>query len=340
MNQGEAVTGAQHWVGIDVSKRKLDVALMMAKGKMRNRVFPNDAGGYAALVAWVIGLAGSDGLCACMEATGPYSEGVATALFDAGWHVSVVNPARVKGFAQGGMTRNKTDDIDAGLIARFAERMQPDRWTAPTPQARALNALVGRLQDLEGMVQQERNREEGAQGQEQTIESIRTHVAWLQERIKELQKEIDDHIDRHPGLRGDVELMTSIPGVGNKTASKFVAIVGDLRRFKSAKALSAFIGVTPRLKESGSSVRGRSVISRMGHSTVRSALFMPAMVAQKHNHAMKAFSARLKANGLAPKAIVCACMHKLVHFLYAVVTSGVPFDPKRYLQRLDIQDGI
>lgn len=335
MNNGE-----ERWVGIDVSKSKLDVAVLDSRGKYKNHVFANDAKGHAALIAWVVDRLGVSRPCACMEATGPYSEALAIALSDAGWHVSVVNPARVKGFAQGELTRNKTDAIDAGLLARFGQLMRPEPWAAPPPEVRELRALVDRLQSLKDMLQQEGNRLEAAMNQPTMRASIESHLQWLHASIKALEQKIDDHIDRHPGLRDDARIIASIPGIGNMTAAKVIAYLGDVRRFRSAKALAAFIGVTPRLKQSGSSVRGRSTISRSGHASVRHALFMPAMVARRHNQAVKAFGDRLKQAGMAPKAVIGACMHKLVHLIYGVVKSGVPFDPQRAVMRLDIQDGI
>ncbi len=335
MNDGE-----ERWVGIDVSKSKLDVAVMDVRGKLKNHVFANDARGHAALIAWVADRVGQVRPFACMEATGPYSEALAIALCDAGWHVSVVNPARIKGFAQGELTRNKTDRVDAGVLARFGQLLRPEPWLAPTPEVRELRALVDRLQNLKDMAQQESNRLEGAMNQPTMRASIESHLLWLQESIKQLERQIDDHIDRHPGLREDARLITSIPGVGSTTAAKVIAYLGDVRRFKNAKALAAFIGVTPRLKQSGSSVRGRSVISRSGHSSVRHALFMPALVARRHNLAVRAFGDRLKQGGMAPKAVIGACMHKLVHLIYGVVKSGLPFDVQKNVMRLDTQDGI
>jgi transposase len=275
-----------------------------------------------------------------MEATGCYSEAVATALADGGWVVSVVNPARVKGFAQGELLRNKTDRTDAALLARFGQAMQPEPWVAPALELRQLRALVDRLQSLKEMHQQESNRLEAAMNQTGMRESIESHMTWLQDSIKQLERQIDDHIDGHPGLRDDARLISSIPGVGSATAAKVMAYLGDVRRFKNAKALSAFVGVTPRLKLSGSSVRGRSMISRSGHAAMRHSLYMPALVALKHNPIIKTFGARLKAHGLAPKAVVAASMHKLVHLIYGILKSGTPFNPQLTVHRLDFQDGI
>lgn len=331
------------WVGVDVSKRKLDVALMDERGKYKSRVFENTVNGFGALIAW-LEERGASRIDAhvCMESTGPYSEAPATVLADAGWSVSVVNPARVKGFAQSELVRNKTDRSDASLLARFCSALRPELWQPPAVEYRQLRALVDRLEDLKQMHQQEANRLEGHSlaESEQLIASVQQHMRWLQDRIVELDKQIDDHIDGHPNLRTDAELMRSIPGVGITTVSKVMAYVGDVRRFKSAKALAAFIGVTPRLKESGTSVKGRSMMSRTGHAAARSALYMPGVVAMKHNPAIRAMRERLLAAGLAKKAIVGASMRKLVHQIFGIVRSGCPYDPSLASARLDFQDGI
>lgn len=329
------------WVGIDVAKSKLDVALLDERGKVKNHVFANDAKGHALLIAWLLDRAGAAmQVHVCMEATGPYGEASATALADAGFVVSVVNPARVKGFAQSELVRNKTDRADAALLARFGQTMQPEPWVAPPPEVRELRALVDRLHSLKEMHQQEANRLESAMNQPGTRGSIESHLQWLQTSIKDLERQIDDHIDGHPRLRDDCTLITSIPGVGKTTAAKLLAYLGDVRRFKNGKALAAFIGVTPRLTLSGSSVRGRSMISRNGHAQVRHSLYMPALVALRHNPLVSVFGIRMRAAGLAPKAVIAACMHKLVLLVYGILKSRQPFNPNLGAIRLDFQVGI
>jgi transposase len=334
-------SSTRHWLGVDVSKLKLDVALLDERGKVKSRVFPNDATGVKQLLAW-LSERGASPLQSriCMEATGPYSDASATALVDAGWVVSVVNPARVKGFAQGEMQRNKTDTADAGLLARFCARLSPEPWQPPPLAVRELRALVDRLQVIKDMREQETNRLEAHAGNPVLITSINAHITWLTSCAQALQQQIDDHIEGHPTLKQDAALLHSIPGIGTVTVPKVLALLGDVRRFKNAKALSAFIGVTPRVRESGSSVRGRSMMSRAGHAQMRRALYMPALVALRHNEAVKTFGERLKAKGLAPKAVVGACMHKLAMLIFGVLKSGRPFELKLAGPGVDGQDSI
>ena len=277
-----------------------------------------------------------------MEATGPYSEAVAIALVESGWHISVVNPARIKGFAQGELVHNKTDRADASLLARFCTAMRPSLWTPPSAEWRELRRWVDRLQALKDMHQQESNRLEAhaATGQASLIKSVQTHLDWLMQQIGVLEHDINDHINRHPELKHDAELLRSIPGIGSTTVAKVLAYAGDVRRFANAKALAAFIGVTPRQRLSGSSVKGRTMMSRTGHADLRRALYMPGLVARRHNPVLRAFGDRLSTTGLAPKAVVGAVMRKLAHLIYGVIKSGQPFDASFAGRNLDFQDGI
>ena len=334
---------SRYWVGIDVAKRKLDVALLDEAGKIKSKVLANDPAGFEALMTWLKGR-GVDAASAhvCMEATGAYSEACATTLCEAGWKVSVVNPALPKSFGQSELQRNKTDAADAGLLARYCSKMEPAAWQPPPAEYRKLRSLVDRLQALKDMRQQEANRlEASAMSDEKARESIVVHMDWLEARITELEGDIDDHIDDNKDTLGkDAALLTSIPGIGRTTAAKVLGLLGDLRRFASAKALAAFIGVTPRRHESGHSVRGRSCISRKGHANLRQALYMPALVATRHNPKIKEFRDRLVAAGKSKKSAALASMHKLVHVMHAVVSKGVAFDPRFGQLTLDGQDGI
>lgn len=329
-------------LGIDVSKSKLDVALLL-NGKVKSKVVPNTPAGHQVLLEWIgKSKASVDVLHVCMEATGVYHEAVATTLHAERFKVSVVNPACIKGFGHGENIRNKNDEIDAGLIARYCLAMAPEPWTPQPLEQRQLKGWTLRVQALKDIRQQESNRFEAhtVSGMTDVAANVKQHISWLDGEIKKLEKEINDHIDRHPDLKRDAELITSIPGIGSTTVARVLGHLGDIRRFKSAKAFAAFLGVTPRQATSGSSVRGRTIVSKTGNTSLRAALYMPSMVAQRCNPIVGQFAERLLATGMAKKAVLCAITHKLTHLMYGVIRSGKPFDANYLTKGLAIPDGI
>jgi transposase len=329
-------------VGIDVSKNKLDVALLVG-GKVKSKVLDNSTAGHQQLIDWLVkSKAALDELHVCMEATGVYFEPVACTLHAAGIRVSVVNPACIKGFGHSENLRNKNDAIDAALIARYCAAMTPALWVPPPLEQRQLRAWTLRIQSLKDFRQQESNRLEAQSvtGMMDVIAHIKTHIAWLDAEIKKLEKDIDDHINRHPSLKHDADLMRSIPGLGAATVARILGQIGDVRRFESAKAFAAFLGVTPKQRTSGTSLRGRTMISRTGSSALRAALFMPSLVARKHNPILNRFAERLLATGMAKQAVILAVMHKLAHLVYGVIHNETPFDPNFLAKKLASQDGI
>lgn len=329
-------------VGIDVSKKKLDIALLV-NGKTKAKVLENSAEGHRALLDWLSkSKMPLSALHVCMEATGVYSEPVALVLHQAGLVVSVVNPACIKGFGHSENIRNKNDAIDAALIARYCAAMKPQPWSPPPLEQRQLRAWSQRIEALKDIRQQEENRLEALaiSDMEPVAQHVKQHIVWLSAEIEKLESDIDDHIDRHPGLKHDAELLASIPGLGMTTVARILGKVGDIRRFDNAKAFAAFLGVTPRQRSSGSSVKGRTVISRTGNTSLRAALYMPSLVARRHNPILHRFAERLAATGMANKAVIGAVMHKLAHLIYGVIHNGKPFDPNYLAKGLAIQDGI
>lgn len=310
-------------LGIDIAKEKFDVALLVEQQMTTGR-FANAPTGFGMLDRWLVKY-GVERVHACLEATGTYGEALAEHLHRAGHVVSVVNPARVKGFGQSELSRTKTDKADAQLIARFCSVMQPEPWQPPATEVKELQSLVRRLEALHGMLDQERNRLETADDiVKESIERVITH---LQQEIKATRKLIRNHINRHPDLRGKRDLLESIPGVGPGTSAMILAEFGDVSRFPDAGSMASFCGLTPRHRQSGSSVRGRSMLSKTGSSRIRKALFMPALAAIRYNPVIRAFRARLLANGKHKMIIVGAVMRKLVYFAFGVLKSGRPFDP-------------
>lgn len=316
-------------VGVDVSKAKLDVALLKGDDKYRSKVFPNDEAGFKQLLQWIqtnvpLGETGAQ-VQVCLEATGAYHEALALFLFDHEVPVSVVNPLLVKRFIEVDRVRNKTDAGDAKCLARFCSLTSPELWEAPSAGVRTLQALVLRLDTLREMLQGEHNRLDVAHGAVQ--QSIRDVMAGLQESIQAVQEQIRKTIDDDPDLKQRRDLLESIPGLGDKTIPQLLAYIGRPERFKSVKALIAYASLAPLIRQSGTSLNKHKGTHPQGHRELKSALYYPAMVAGKYNPLIAAFWQRLKAQNKPGKVIVVACMHKLLAIAYGVLKSGKPFNP-------------
>lgn len=313
------------YLGIDVAKAKLDCALRLPEGKLRHKVVENTAAGFEILRAWLASQ-GATSVHVCLEATGIYWEPVAEFL--AGFEtfaVSVVNPAQIKAFGASQMVRTKTDKVDAKLIAQFCCERCPPAWQAPTPVEQALRALVLRLDALQTMRTQEANRLEVARPA--VREGIVQHLQWLDQEIKRLSKAIHDHIDADPTLHDKQRLLDSIPGLGERTIAVLLAFYIEPKRFSNARQAAAFGGLDPRQHESGTSVKAKPHLSKVGHAFLRKALYMPAMVTLYKTAWGSRFRARLAAAGKPPMVIIGAMMRKLVHVAYGVLKSGKPFEP-------------
>lgn len=312
-----------HFIGIDVAKAKLDVDMLRPDGRHRSKKFANTPKGHDELVSW---LRGHDVLNAhvCMEATGTYMEEAAAHLSDAGYQVSIINPMLSKAFVQSQGIRSKTDTVDARQLAYFCREKRPSIWEAPHPLERELRALVLRHQSLTEMHVQEQNRRESAR--EVQLPSIDMHLLWLETELKRIEKQIKDLTDNDPDMKHRRKLLDSIPGIGPKTSAVLLAYVGLKERFREARQFAAFAGLTPKLHESGSSVNRASRMSKMGHTSLRRALYMPAMVTLYKTEWGRVFRERLEKNGKNAKLIIGAMMRKLAQVAYGVLKSGRPFD--------------
>ena len=268
-------------LGIDVAKRKLDVALL-GQGKTLTKQFDNSLAGLQFLQAWLNSLH-VEQVHACLEATGSYGDAVALFLHQAGHQVSLVNPARIKGYAQSKLQRNKTDKADARLIADFCLTQKPPLWAPPTPAVAELQALTRRIEVLQEMLQAEKNRLEVSPAK--TKPSIARMIHTLEQEIADLEASIDDHLDQNPDLKQQQELLQSIPGIGEKTAQLLLSEI-DFSRYASAREVAAFAGVTPKKKESGSSLK-QTNLSKIGNGRIRKGLYFPAIVAKQHNQSAK-----------------------------------------------------
>jgi transposase len=310
------------YVGVDVGKDELQVCVL-SSGQPQRR-FENKEKGWRALTRW---LKTWGEVWVALEATGVYGDGVSEWLVQAGMRVSVVNPARIAAYGKSQLKRHKTDAVDAALIADFCRTQQPALWTPPSAAERELRALVRHRDDLKDLRQAELNRLESQPPSATVVSHLRALVALLEAQIAEAEQHIRDHIDRHPDLKAQHELLTSIPGIGDQTSFQLLAELGDLRRFTDVRQVVALVGLNPQQRRSGRSVDYTAGIARMGRSSLRAALYLPAVVAKRHNPVLRVFAQRLAAHGLAPKAVIVAVMRKLLHLAYGVIHSNRPFDP-------------
>ena len=325
------------WIGIDVSKAKLDAAWLRdaTRGKFKDKVFPNTPAGHQALLAWA-----ERQSCTplaevhfVMEATGVYHEALACALHDAGARVSVVNPAQVRDYAKSLGVRSKNDRRDSRVLARFGESRRPALWQPEPREIRELKALLARLEALDGDIRRELNRQEKAQisqASEEVLASIRTMHQQLEQEKQRLLALIDDHIDRHPHLKQDRHLLESIPGVGPVVSRCMISLVRS-RSFTGAAQCAAYLGLIPVEHQSGTSVRGRPRLSKAGNTRLRAKLYMAAVVAVRCNPDVKALYQRLLARGKCKMSALGAAMRKLVHICFGVLKHRKPYQAQATL---------
>ncbi len=318
-------------LGIDVSKDHLEVALLTPGGRLHTKSVRNAAVGFKALLAWINRLTSNQELHACLEATGGFEEAAALALDEAGHRVSVVNPRRIKAYAGAQLQRNKTDRADAALIARFCQRERPMSWQPPSAEQRRLRELTRGLEALKQQRDQLRNRRDSGPPDGPVYASLTRVLETIELQITHLEDEIEGHLQATALLQQRHHLLCSIPGIGSTTASVVLAELGRVERFESARAVAAYAGLTPRNYRSGSSVVGRTRLSKVGNRRLRRALFFPALSALRHNAVIRQFGERLRGHGLAGKAVVGAAMRKLLHICYGVLRSGRAFDASLHL---------
>ncbi len=325
-------------LGIDVSKKTVDAALMLANEptrKPRHKVFANTPAGHQQLLQWLTHN-GALRVHACLESTGTYGQAVAQTLHHADHNVSIVNPSLIRAFGQSQLSRTKTDKADSQLIARFCQMNNPPLWTPPSPEVAALQGLVRRLESLDEMRVMEENRLESLAASlwcEEVEASLQEHIAYLHAQIEKTRQQIKDHIDQNPTLKSQRDLLLSVPGIGEATASLLLAEV-EMSQFQSARQIAAFAGLVPRIRQSGTSVRGHSHLCKAGSSRLRKSLYFPALTALRFNPLIRALGLRLAEKGKSKMLIVGAAMRKLLHIAFGVLKSGQPFDPN-YLAQID-----
>jgi transposase len=310
------------YVGIDVSKAKLDVVVKTAK-KPRHITVENNEKGFANLVQWLAKYPKAE-LHVCCEATNSYSFDSALFLSQAGIKTSIVNPALVKAFAQSELRRNKTDKLDALLIAEFCAEKSPRVWIPPSEAEQTFQALFRRWETLKTMHGQELNRLDSERCQA-VRDSLSSSLAYLDEQLLALEAALDCLLEQSPHLQRSYDLLMTIPGVGKVTAYLLLAEL-DFQVFSCAHEVVAFAGLNPQHNDSGK-FQGRVTISKKGSARLRKGLYFPAIAAQRHNPLIRPLCQRLETEGKRSLFIICAAMRKLLHLAFGVIKSNQPFDP-------------
>ncbi len=302
-------------VGIDVSKDQLDVAV-----RPTGEVFAvgRNAEGLDSLIARLVPLAPA---AIAVEATGGYETVVAASLAAAGLAVVVVNPAQVRSFAQALGRRAKTDPIDAAVIAHFAEATKPAIRPLPDEETRLLADLVARRRQIVAMIGAERQRQQRLTNK-RLLKSIARLLAALQKELSSLDSDIDETVRGSPAWREKEDLLASVPGIGKVIARTLIAELPELGSL-DRRQVAALAGLAPWTRQSGQ-WKGKSCIGG-GRADVRSALFLGAMVAARHNPELKAFRDRLVAAGKPKLVALVATARKLLTILNAILRDRRPW---------------
>jgi transposase len=308
----------QLFVGIDVAKDRLDVHL---RPSAKAFAISRDGKGLTELTERLQQLQPT---LIVLEATGGFEVTVAAALAAANLPLAVVNPRQVRDFARATGRLAKTDALDAAVIAHFAEAIRPEPRPVPSEQATALAELVARRQIID-MTTAETNRRSRVSSR-RILASIDRLVLTLHKELAELDADIDDQIRSSPVWREKEQLLTSAPGIATTTARQLLARMPELGTLDRHK-IAALAGLAPMACDSGTSKGQRHIAG--GRADVRAALYMAALSAARFNPPLKAFADRLRAKGLAKKAIIIAVARKLLVQLNAILRTNTPWQPKK-----------
>jgi transposase len=299
------------YVGVDISKDNLDIAINVEKGSRR---LNNDTNGIRKAVEYLQGISP---ILVVFEATGGMELPFWQELTEAGIAAAPVNPRQIRNFAKAKGVLAKTDTLDAQVIAQYACVMQPQPQVFPDTQE--LKEMIARRSQIIEMLTAEKNRLKAAR-KAKIQQDIKANIAWLKSRLDGVDKDLEQAIKSNPEWRQKYEILESTPGIGNITAISLVAGFAELGEINRHQA-AALAGVAPFNRDSGV-MRGKRMVSG-GRSRIRTALYMATLVATRYNPVIKAFYLHLCAAGKAKKVALTACMRKLLLILNSMLKHNL-----------------
>ena len=313
-------------IGIDVSKKEIAVALLQDK-KFSKHIFSNDYSGFKKLLHW-LKQNNAGKVKACMEATGIYGSKLADFLYENEHEVYVVNPLCIHAFAKSKLSKNKTDEADAAIIAEYITKMEAKPYKPSKKSSHELKYLYRCLEDLKLQHTQVNNHLESKAILPKTVVKTWKKLGKdVEQQIKNIETAIESLIKSDDDLNQNYENLQTIPGISRTTATAILAETPDISEFTNARQFAAFAGLTPKQRQSGTSVKGKTRLSKLGSTKLRRAIFFPAIVAKKHNPIIKEFCLNLKKRSKNKMVIVGAAMRKLMHIIYAILKHKTVFNP-------------
>lgn len=315
------------FLGIDVSKSELVVALLKDNYTFSKNKFTNDPKGFKRLVKW-LNKQRVNVVKICMESTGHYSTVIADFLYMKSYKVYVINPICIKSFAKSKLSRTKTDEEDAEIIAEFISKIDSIAYKPMSPESREVRCMYRCIIDLKKQHADVINHLENEALLPKAVctvwKKLKRH---LETQIEILEMSIEALLIKSKELFQHFKNLQTIPGIGKTTAIAILAEMPDISSFKSARQLAAYAGLVPQHKVSGSSIRGRSKLSKLGSSKLRKAMYFPAITAKKHNPLFENFCKNMQNKGKPAMVIVGAIMRKLIHIIFGVMKNNATFDP-------------
>lgn len=317
-------------LGVDVSKLDLSISLLIDKKHYQTKI-ANNQQGFQSLLKWLQKHEVTK-VAVCMEATGNYGKSFADFLYNNGHEVSVVNPSCINAFAKSKLSRHKTDKVDSMIIAEFASKNDLPQYVPRDKSLQELQDLYRCSQNLKEQYLQTQNYLENKEHLSKSVCSSYNRIARnITKEIKNIELEINNLLTCNIELKAKADNMQTIPSIGKTTAVAILAESPDLELFNNARELAAYAGLTPKHRTSGTSVKGKTSISKIGSSKLRKALYFPAIVAKNHNPLFKKFTQKLSSKGKPAKVIIVAIMRKLLHIIFGVIKNKTPFNPNLVL---------